>query len=54
MGRWCHAQLKNEEARRVAAVKTLGMAEKKIKDLGAKLTKADREKKSVEVVLVGA
>ena len=49
-----HAQLKDEEARRVSAVKTLAMAEKKIKDLGIKLTEADRERKSAEAVLVGA
>ena len=46
-----HAQLKNEEARRVAAIKTLAMAEKKIKDLGTKLTEPDREKKSAETAL---
>ena len=49
-----HAQLKDEEARRVSAVKTLAMAEKKIKDLGIKLTEADRERKSAEAVLAGA
>ena len=49
-----HAQLKDEEARRVSVVKTLAMAEKKIKDLGIKLTEADRERKSAEAVLAGA
>ena len=48
-----HAQLKNEEACRVAVVKTLAMAEKKIKDLGTKLTEPDREKKSAETALAG-
>jgi len=49
-----HAQLKNEEARHVVVVKTLVMAEKKIKDLGTKLTEADREKKSIEAALADA
>ena len=49
-----HAQLKNEEARHVAAVKTLVVVEKKIKDLGTKLTKADREKKSAEAALASS
>ena len=48
-----YAQLKDEEARRVSAVKTLAMAEKKIKDLGIKLTETDRERKSAEATLVG-
>ena len=45
--------MKNEEARRVATVKTLVVAEKKIKDLGTKLTETDREKKSVEAAFAG-
>lgn len=49
-----HAQLKNEEAPCVAAVKTLAVAEKKIKDLWTKLTEVDRERKSVEATLAGA
>ena len=49
-----HAQLKNEEARHVAAVKTLVVVEKNIKDLGTKLTKADREKKSAEAALASS
>ena len=48
-----HAQLKNEEACCVAVVKTLAMVEKKIKDLGTKLTEPDREKKSAETALAG-
>ena len=48
-----HAELKNEEACRVVAVKTLTMVEKKIKDLGTKLIEVDREKKSVETTLAG-
>nr|POF07888.1 hypothetical protein CFP56_27468 [Quercus suber] len=49
-----HAQLKNEEAHRVVVVKTLAVAKKKIKDIGTKLTEADREKKSDEVALASA
>ena len=49
-----HARLKNEKARHVVVVKTLAMAEKKIKDLGTKLTEADREKKNTEAALAGA
>ena len=49
-----HAQLKDKEARRVAAVQTLVVAEKRIKDLGTKLTEADRERKSAEAALAGA
>lgn len=44
-----HAQLKNEEACHVTAIKTLAMAEKKIKDLGTKLTEANREKKVLKL-----
>ena len=46
-----HAQLKDEEACRVSTVKTLVVAEKKIKDLSTKLTKADRKRKSAEATL---
>ena len=49
-----HAQLKDEEARRVSTVKTLAMDKKKIKDLDIKLTEADRERKSAEAILAGA
>jgi len=49
-----HAQLKDEEARWIFAVKTLAMAKKRIKDLGIKLTEVDRERKSVEVALASA
>ena len=49
-----HARLKNEKARHVVVVKTLAMAEKKIKDLGTKLTEADRKKKNTEAALAGA
>lgn len=46
--------MKNEEARRVFIVKTLVVAEKKIKDLGTKLTEANREMKSIEAALASA
>ena len=49
-----HAQLKDKEARRVAAVQTLTVVEKRIKVLGTKLTEADRERKSAEAALTGA
>ena len=49
-----HAQLKDEEAHQVSAVKILVMVEKKIKDLGSKLTEANRERKSAEAALAGA
>lgn len=49
-----HAQLKDEEACQISAVKTLAVAEKKIKNHGMKLTKADRERKSAEPALAGA
>lgn len=37
----------------MSAVKNLVVAEKKIKDLGTKLTEADRERKSAEATLAG-
>ena len=47
--------LRDEEACRVATIKTLAVTEKKIKDLGTKLAEADRERerKSVEAALAG-
>ena len=49
-----HAQLKDEEARRISAVKTLAVAEKRIKELNTKLTEANREGKSAKAALTGA
>ena len=49
-----YSQLKDEEARRVSAIKTLVVAIKKIKDLGTKLTEADKERKNVEIALADA
>ena len=49
-----HAQLKDEEARCIFAVKTLAVADKRIKELNTKLTEADRERKSVEATLTDA
>lgn len=49
-----YAQLKEEEARRIVAVKTLAMEKKKIKDPGTKLTEGDKERKSAESALAGA
>ena len=49
-----HAQLKDEEACHISAIKTLAVAEKRIKELNTKLTEADRERKSVEATLTDA
>lgn len=49
-----HAQLKEEEALRIAAIKKLAIAEKKIKRLRHKVDEADRERKSAESALAGA
>ena len=49
-----HAQLKDEKACRVSAIKTLAVAKMKIKDLDTKLTKADRKRKSAEATLTNA
>ena len=46
--------MKDEEARRISAVKTLAVAEKRIKELNTKLTAADREGKSAKAALTGA
>ena len=51
---WAHAQLKDEEAHWISAIKTLAVVEKKIKDLGTKLTEVDRERKSAKVALASA
>lgn len=49
-----HAQLKDKEARCISTVKTLAVADKRIKELNTKLTEADRERKSVEATLTDA
>ena len=50
-----HRQMKEEEeGRRIAAMDAFILAEQKVKDLNAKLTKAIREKRSVEAALEGA
>lgn len=49
-----YTQLKDEEARHISVVKSLVMAENRIKELNTKLTKADRERKSEEATLAGA
>ena len=46
--------MKDEEACRISAVKTLKMAEKRIKELNTKLNKADRERKIAEAALASA
>ena len=49
-----HVQLKDEETRRISAVTSLNMVEKKMEDLSTKLTKANRERKSTKAALIGA
>jgi len=46
--------MKEEEGRRIAAIKAFTLAEQRIKDLNTKLTEAVREKKSVKAALEGA
>ena len=46
-----YSKLKDKEACRVSIVKALAIAEKKIEDLGPKLTEANRERRSVEAAL---
>ena len=48
-----HKQWKDKEGKRIAAVETLTVAEKRIKNLNTKLTEADRERKITESALVG-
>lgn len=48
-----HKQWKDDEAQRIAAIQTLAMAEKRIKDLNTKLAEVDRERKSGKATLVG-
>ena len=48
-----HRQMKGEEGRHIAAVEAFNVAEKRIQELNAKLTKADRDKKRAEVALEG-
>lgn len=43
--------MKKEEGRRIAAVESFTLAEKRIQELNTKLSEADREKKNVEAVL---
>ena len=46
-----HKAMKEEEGRRLAAMKAFELAEKKSQDLIAKLIKADRDKKSAKAAL---
>lgn len=46
--------MKEEEGWRIAAVEAFTLAKQRIKDLNVKLTKANRDKKSAEVALLGA
>ena len=49
-----HRQMKDEEGRRVAIVEAFKVAKKRLKESDAKLTKAKKGRKSVEVALDGA
>ena len=49
-----HKQMKEEEGWCIAAVDAFTLAKQRIKDLNVKLTKANRDKKSAEIALVGA
>lgn len=46
--------MKDEEACRISAIKTLAMAEKIIKDLGTKLIEVDKEGKTAEAASASA
>ena len=46
-----HAECKDKEARRISVVKTLVVADKRIKELSTRLTEADMEMKNVEAAL---
>ena len=48
-----HRQMKDEECRRVATVEAFKVAEKRLKELDANLTEAERGRKSAEVALDG-
>ena len=46
--------MKDKEGRQIVVVGAFNMVEKRVKELNAKLTEAEREKKNVEVALEGA
>ena len=46
--------MKDEEGKRIVAVEAFNVVEKRVKELNAKLTKAEREKKNTEATLEGA
>ena len=48
-----HRQMKDKEGRRIVAIEAFNVAKKRVKELNAKLTEAEREKKSAEVALEG-
>ena len=49
-----HRKMKDKKGKRIATVEAFNMVKKRIKKLNAKLTEANREKKSTEVALEGA
>ena len=46
--------MKDEEARRIATVKAIRVAEKKSQELTTKLTEVERNKRSADLALNGA
>ena len=54
MVNYSHWKMKKEEGRRIAAVEAFQMAEKSIKDLKAKLTEEEKERKLVAAALSSA
>ena len=48
-----HRQMKDEKAKHIATIEAFKVAKKKIQELNVKLTKANREKKSIKVALQG-
>ena len=49
-----HRMMKDEEARRIAAMESLRVADKKSQKLTTKLTEVERDKRSAEAALDGA
>ena len=46
-----HRKMKDDEGRQIAAVEAFNVAKKRVKELNAKLTKAERDKKSTKAAL---
>ena len=46
-----HRKMKDEEGRQIAVVEAFNVAKKRVKELNAKLTKAERDKKNTKAAL---